>query len=85
MCSVYLLCAGVLHLVLPGEADGDGGLQKSSPSDAVVSHTLSPQLGGDTSEDESPASPRWDDTGEMFPAPSATTLLSAREGNSKSI
>lgn len=50
--------------VLPGETEGEGGLQKSSNSD-TLSQTLPSQLGAD-SEVPSAASVRWD-SGEKRP------------------
>lgn len=53
-----------LALLLPGETEGEGGLQKSSNSDAL-SQTLPSQLAAD-SEVPSAASVRWD-SGEKRP------------------
>lgn len=54
----------LLALVLPGETEGEGGLQKSSNSD-TLSQTLPSQLAAD-SEVPSAASVRWD-SGEKRP------------------
>lgn len=54
----------LLAPVLPGETEGEGGLQKSSNSD-TLSQTLPSQLGAD-SEVPSAASVRWD-SGEKRP------------------